>query len=309
MSPSTAAAPIAGDARVIRPLLIAGPTASGKSDHALAEAAKGGVIINADASQVYDVWRVLTARPSAEEEAQAPHRLYGHIAPSIRYSVGVWLRDVGPVLADAQAEDLRPIIVGGTGLYFKALTEGLAEIPEPSETIRSTIDARLKAEGLAALVADLTARDPATAAAADLQNPMRVTRALEVLEATGKGLAAWRAETPPPLIADAEKVLIAPDREALYARCDRRFDIMIERGALEEARAIAALNLDPALPAMRAVGAPELLAHLRGDISLQEAAAAAKQATRNYAKRQMTWMRNQMKDWTVLPGAERSRGG
>ncbi len=283
-----------------RPLLIAGPTASGKSDHALAEAAKGGVVINADASQVYDVWRVLTARPSVEEEAQAPHRLYGHIAPSVRYSVGAWLRDVAPVLAEARAEGLRPIIVGGTGLYFKALTEGLAEIPEPAEAVRVAVDWRLKREGLRALVEELAIRDPETAETIDPMNPMRVTRAFEVLEATGKGLAAWRAETPPPLIADAEKILIVPDREVLYERCDRRFDIMIDRGALEEARAIAALNLDPALPAMRAVGAPELLAHLRGEISLDEAAAAAKQATRNYAKRQMTWMRNQMKDWTML---------
>ena len=285
---------------MIRPLLIAGPTASGKSDHALAEAAKGGVIINADASQVYDGWRILTARPSAREEAQAPHRLYGHVPPATRYSVGAWLRDLAPVLEDVAAQGLRPIIVGGTGLYFKALTEGLAEIPEPPEAIRAAVDARLKAEGLEALVADLAARDPATAEIADLQNPMRVTRALEVLEATGKGLAAWRAETPPPLIADAEKVLIAPEREALYARCDLRFDRMIEAGALAEARAIAALNLDPSLPAMRAVGAPELLAHLRGEITLDEAAAAARQATRNYAKRQMTWMRNQMKDWARI---------
>ena len=285
---------------MIRPLLIAGPTASGKSDHALAEAAKGGVIINADASQVYDGWRILTGRPSAREEALAPHRLYGHVPPATRYSVGAWLRDLAPVLEDVAAQGLRPIIVGGTGLYFKALTEGLAEIPEPPEAIRAAVDARLKAEGLEALVADLAARDPATAEIADLQNPMRVTRALEVLEATGKGLAAWRAETPPPLIADAEKVLIAPEREALYARCDLRFDRMIEAGALAEARAIAALNLDPSLPAMRAVGAPELLAHLRGEITLGEAAAAARQATRNYAKRQMTWMRNQMKDWARI---------
>lgn len=281
-----------------RPLLVAGPTASGKSDYALSEAKKGGVIINADASQVYGVWRVLTARPSAADEAQAPHRLYGHVPPSVRYSVGAWLRDLGPTLADVQVQGLRPIIIGGTGLYFKALTEGLAEIPEPSETIRVSVNARLKAEGLAALATDLTNRDPATAEATDLMNPMRVTRAIEVLEATGKGLAAWRAETPPPLIADAEKVLIAPDREALYARCDLRFDRMIEAGALDEARAMAALALDPTLPAMRAVGAPELFAHLRGEMTLDEAAAAAKQATRNYAKRQMTWMRNQMKDWT-----------
>ncbi len=280
-----------------RPLLIAGPTAAGKSAYALAAAAKGGVIINADASQVYDVWRVLTARPSAEEEAQAPHRLYGHVPPGTRYSVGAWLRDLAPVLAETQAQGLRPVIVGGTGLYFKALTEGLAEIPETPEPVRVAVNWRLQREGVLALVDDLKTRDAATAEVIDLLNPMRVARALEVLETSGKGLAAWRAETPPPLIADAEKILIAPDRGILYERCDLRFDIMIERGALDEARAMAALDLDPALPSMRAVGAPELLAHLKGEITLEAAAAAAKQATRNYAKRQMTWMRNQMGDW------------
>jgi len=221
----------AGDPGVIRPLLIAGPTASGKSDYALRQAAKGGVIINADASQVYEGWRLLTARPSEEEMAQAPHRLYGHVPPSVRYSVGAWLRDMSAMLESVRAEGLRPIIVGGTGLYFKALTEGLANIPEPPETIRAAVDARLKGEGVEALAADLTRRDPATADATDLLNPMRVTRALEVLEATGKGLADWRAETPPPLVTEAEKILIRPDRDALYARCDLRFD-RIETGSL-----------------------------------------------------------------------------
>ena len=283
----------------MKPLLIAGPTASGKSAFALQEAAKGGVVINADASQVYDGWRVLTARPSAEEEAEAPHRLYGHVDPARRYSVGDWLRDLEPVLAECRAAGLRPIIVGGTGLYFMALTEGLADIPPPSEAIRAAVDARLKAEGLAALAAVLTARDPATAATTDLQNPMRVTRALEVLEATGRGLAHWRAATPPPLVREAEKVLIAPEREALYARCDARFDGMLAAGAVKEAREMAARGLAPALPAMKAVGAPELFAYLAGEITLDEAAERAKQATRNYAKRQMTWMRNRMKGWRV----------
>ncbi|MEL7465834.1 MAG: tRNA (adenosine(37)-N6)-dimethylallyltransferase MiaA [Pseudomonadota bacterium] len=279
------------------PLLVAGPTASGKSAYALAEAAKGGVVINADASQVYDGWRVLTARPSAEEEAQAPHRLYGHVEPAVRFSVGDWLRDLAKALEECRDVGLRPIIVGGTGLYFKAALEGLAEIPPPPDDVRRAVDARLKGEGLASLVAELAARDPDTAAATDLKNPMRVTRALEVLEHTGRGLASWRADTPPPLIAEPEKILIATEREALYARCDARFDAMLGAGALEEARAMAARGLDPILPAMKAVGAPELFAHLRGEMSLEAAAAFAKQATRNYAKRQMTWMRNQMKDW------------
>ncbi|MEL6793818.1 MAG: tRNA dimethylallyltransferase, partial [Pseudomonadota bacterium] len=216
---------------------------------------------------------------------------------SVRYSVGDWLRDLAIALDECREVGLRPIIVGGTGLYFKAALEGLAEIPPPLEDIRRDVGARLKAEGLLALVADLKARDPDTAAVTDLKNPMRVTRALEVLEHTGRGLASWRADTPLPLIGEAEKALIAPEREALYARCDARFDAMLKAGALEEARAMTARDLDPILPAMKAVGAPELFAHLRGEITSDEAAAAAKQATRNYAKRQMTWMRNQMKDW------------
>lgn len=292
----------------MRPLLIAGPTASGKSAHALAAAEAGGVVINADASQVYAGWRVLTARPDAAEEARAPHRLYGHVDPSVRYSVGDWLRAAAREIAAARAARLRPIVVGGTGLYFRALTEGLAEIPPPPEAIRAAVDARLKAEGLAALAADLAARDPDTAAATDLMNPRRVTRALEVLEATGRGLASWRAETPPPLVSDADRVLIAPDRATLYDLCDRRFDLMLRGGALDEARAMLARGLDPSLPAMKAVGAPELFAHLRGEVSLEEAAARAKQATRNYAKRQMTWMRSRMKGWAwTVPAGEPRR--
>lgn len=280
----------------MKPLLIAGPTASGKSAYALEAAARGGgVIINADASQVYDGWRVLTARPSAEEEAQAQHLLYGHVDPSVRYSTGDWLRDIAPLL-----DGERPIIVGGTGLYFKALTEGLAEIPQPDAATRDMVSQRLSDNGCETLAADLSARDPDTAAKIDLANPMRVVRALEVLEGTGRGLAAWWAETPPPLVGEAEKVLIEPDRDTLYARCDARFDKMIEAGALDEARAMMARGLPPGLPAMKAVGAPELFAYLRGEMTIEDAAARAKQATRNYAKRQMTWMRNQMKDWRTV---------
>ncbi|MGB1214065.1 MAG: tRNA (adenosine(37)-N6)-dimethylallyltransferase MiaA [Pikeienuella sp.] len=278
------------------PLLIAGPTASGKSAFALEAAARdGGVIINADASQVYGGWRVLTARPSAEEEAQADHLLYGHVAPSVRYSTGDWLRDIAPLLGGA-----RPIIVGGTGLYFKALTEGLAHIPQPDSSTREAASERLAAAGLAAMVRDLTARDPETAGKIDTANPMRVLRAWEVLEGTGRGLASWWAETPPALVQNAEKVLIAPERDVLYQRCDARFDMMLGQGALEEARDMLARGLPPTLPAMKAVGAPELFAYLRGEMTLEDAAARAKQATRNYAKRQMTWMRNQMADWRVI---------
>lgn len=280
-------------------ILIAGPTASGKSALALKLAREtGGVIVNADASQVYDGWRVLTARPSAEEEAEAPHRLYGHIDPARRHSVGDWLREVRDV---ARREGLkRLIVVGGTGLYFKALTEGLAEIPPPGAAVRAAVAERLAAEGPEGLAAELTRRDPATAEATDLKNHMRVARALEVLDETGRGLAAWRAETPPPMVTRAERIALTPARDWLYARCDARFDAMLRQGALEEARAMAARRLSPDLPAMKAVGAPELFAHLCGETTLDEAAAAAKRATRNYAKRQSTWIRNQMRNWRCV---------
>ena len=237
----------------MRPLLIAGPTASGKSAYALEAAARdGGIIINADASQVYDGWRVLTARPSQEEEAQAPHFLYGHVDAAVRYSTGDWLRDIAPLLTGA-----RPIIVGGTGLYFKALTEGLADIPQPAAAIREAVNNRLITEGREALAADLMTRDPETAARIDLANPMRVVRAMEVLEDTGKGLAAWWAQTPPPLIGEADKVLIAPERDVLYARCDARFDMMIEGGALDEVATMLARALPPVAPRLdRAGGRP-----------------------------------------------------
>lgn len=284
----------------MRPLLIAGPTASGKSAFALRAAADGGIVINADASQVYDGWQILTARPDPVEEAKAPHRLYGFVDPARRYSVGDWLRDLAPVLETALSEGTRPIIVGGTGLYFKALTEGLVEIPAIPDIIHQSVHTRGQEIGREAFGAELSRRDPETAATTDLMNPMRVARALEVLEATGRGLADWHADTPLPLVPDAEKVLIAPERDVVYARCDERFDVMLASGVLAEAEAMMARQLDPALPAMKAVGAPELFAHLRGEISLAEAADQARQATRNYAKRQMTWMRNQMKDWRQI---------
>lgn len=279
------------------PLLIAGPTGSGKSALALEAARDGGVVVNADASQVYSGWRILTARPSAEEEREAPHRLYGHIDPAERYSVGDWLRAVAPVLKEAREAGLRPIFVGGTGLYFDALTRGLAEIPEPPAETRAAVEAMLATEGTAALAARLLWEDAETAAVTDLRNPRRVARAMEVLLSTGRGFAAWRRETPPPLVLEAEKVVLRPDRATLYARLDARYEAMLAEGALEEAREMLARGLDPALPAMKAVGAPELFAHLRGETTLEEATARAKQATRNYAKRQMTWLRGRMSDW------------
>ncbi|MFZ0100090.1 MAG: tRNA (adenosine(37)-N6)-dimethylallyltransferase MiaA [Gemmobacter sp.] len=280
------------------PVLIAGPTASGKS--ALASeivAQQGGVIVNADALQVYDCWRVLSARPSAEEEAALPHRLYGHVGPRVAYSVGHWLRDVTGVLKQGQ----RPVIVGGTGLYFMALTEGLAEIPPIPAQVRSMGDA-LRASDPSAMVAAL---DPETAARTDLNNLARVQRAWEVLQATGRGLADWQRETPAPLLprTACAAFVFRPAVDWLNSRIDRRFDLMMSAGALEEARAALA-DWDPMRPSSRAIGAPELIAHLRGEVSLGTAVEAAKLASRQYAKRQRTWFRARMGDWTAVdPGA------
>jgi tRNA dimethylallyltransferase len=279
-----------------RPVLIAGPTASGKS--ALAEAIvarDGGVIVNADALQVYGCWRILTARPTPLEEAALPHRLYGHIGRDEPYSAGHWLREVAQVLA----QGVRPVIVGGTGLYFSALTEGLAEIPATPPELRAKADTLLAEQGLAALLAGL---DPETAARIDRQNPARVQRAWEVLHATGQGLARWQGQTGAPLIplADAEPLVLRPGPDWLGERIDRRFDAMIAEGALDEVAAELPHWL-PGRPSARAIGAAELVAALRGQIPLPEAVAAAKTATRQYAKRQRTWFRNRLRDWRAIP--------
>jgi tRNA dimethylallyltransferase len=278
-----------------RPVLIAGPTASGKSALAMALAVgQGRTVVNADALQVYACWRVLTARPSPEDEAAVPHRLYGHVAAGQPYSVGHWLREVAQVLAT----DPRPVIVGGTGLYLSALTEGLADIPPTPPEVRARADARMAAEGAAALLAEL---DPATLARIDRLNPARIQRAWEVQAATGRGIAAWQDETAAPLLprSRAEALVLRPDVDWLNARIDRRFDQMIAAGALDEARA-ALPDWNPALPSSRAIGAPELMAHLRGEMPLADAIAAAKTASRQYAKRQRTWFRSRMGAWQSL---------
>ena len=272
------------------PVLIAGPTASGKSALAMELAARDGrLVVNADALQVYANWRILTARPSAADEAALPHALYGHVAGDQVYSVGHWLRDVTPLL------DRPVVIVGGTGLNFNALTRGLAEVPEVPPEVRAEADARRAAEGHAALLADL---DPATAARIDRQNPVRIQRAWEVLRATGRGLAAWQADTPAPLLplAGVEPVVLVPEVDWLNARIDRRFHQMLAEGALDEARA----NLpgwDPKRPSAKAIGGAELIAHLRGELPLEAAVEAATLASRQYAKRQRTWFRSNMKAW------------
>lgn len=270
-----------------RPVLIAGPTASGKSALALRIAeGSGGVIINADALQIYDNWRILTARPDPSETARAPHHLYGHVAWDAPYSVGHWLRDVTPLLSGA-----RPIIIGGTGLYFRALTEGLADIPPTPPEIRAAADGLTFDQLIAGL-------DAHTAGAIDLKNRARVQRAWEVQAATGRGLADWQADTPPPLLDLEACTAIRLDApvEWLNDRIAKRFDHMLAMGALDEVAANLA-RWNPALLSMRAIGAPELVAYLRGETDLQEARNRAIIASRQYAKRQRTWFRARMGRW------------
>ena len=277
-----------------RPVLIAGPTASGKSALALEIAARsGGCIVNADALQVFSNWRILTARPSPDEEAAAPHRLYGHVPPEAGYSVGHWLREMAPLLTGGP----RPIIVGGTGLYFTALTEGLAEIPDVPPEVRREADAL----PLAAL---LDALDTTQKSRIDTANRARVQRAWEVQAATGKPLWRWQDETPPPLLplAAAQPFLIDAPKDWLTPRIEHRFERMLAAGALEEARANLSL-WSPALPSAKAIGAPELIAHLQGEITLSEAAERAKISTRQYAKRQRSWFRSRMKSWPRVSAA------
>ena len=278
-----------------QPILIAGPTASGKSTLALEIADKhGGTIINADALQVFADWRVLTARPSLQEEAQIPHHLYGHIPGDMAYSVGQWLRDITPLLTGPD----RPIIVGGTGLYFTALTEGLADIPDIPPEIRARADQRMVKGGPASLLAEL---DAETTARIDTQNPVRVQRAWEVLKATGRNIAAWQNETPAPLLslADTQPILLSVDKDWLNQRIALRFDAMLAGGALEEARTNRA-NWSPNLPSAKAIGAGELMAHLDGDMTLEQVRDSATIATRQYAKRQRSWFRARMKDWKIV---------
>lgn len=278
-----------------QPVLIAGPTASGKSALAMEIAGKhGGVIINADALQVFSDWRVLTARPTLQDEAVFPHQLYGHVPGDTAYSVGQWLRDVTPILAGQN----RPIIVGGTGLYFTALSEGLADIPNIPPDIRTIADQRMVDDGYQALLAEL---DPETTARIDTQNPVRVQRAWEVLAATGRGIAAWQDETPAPILplADTQPILLSADKEWLNQRIAQRFDKMLANGALDE----AGTNRDtwsPNLPSAKAIGASELMAYLGGNMTLEQARDSATIATRQYAKRQRSWFRARMKSWNII---------
>lgn len=281
-------------------VLIAGPTASGKSALALALAERlGGTIVNADSMQVYAGLRVITARPSAEEEASAPHLLYGHVDAAETYSTGQWLREATVAIADVTAAGRVPIVVGGTGLYFKVLTEGLAAVPAIPAEIRENVRERLARDGVSALYADLSARDPVTAARLMPLDRSRIARALEVVLATGRSISDWHGEGTAPVLSPERtvRVFLTMERSVLVSRIEARFGAMLEAGALDEVRALAARHLDPLLPAMKAHGVPWLIRHLKGEISLDEAAAGSIMDTRRYAKRQHTWFRGQMKDW------------
>ncbi len=298
-------------------MLIAGPTASGKSALALrlaeklAAAGRPAAIVNADSMQVYSALRLLTARPDAGEMARAPHHLYGHVAPRVRYSVGRWLADVRGVLAGLEATAQMPVFVGGTGLYFRALTQGLAAVPAIPAAIRERWQAELAAKGPAALHRLLARRDPQAAAAIRPGDRQRIVRALEVEEATGRSIVAWqqgRAGEPEGRLIDPAAAcgfVVEPDRAALYAAIDRRLEAMVAGGALDEVAALLALGLDPDLPVMKAIGVKAFAAFLDNRVTLEEAILRAKTDSRQYAKRQMTWFRNQVPDWPRL-GADRA---
>lgn len=285
----------------IEAILIAGPTASGKSALAL-EAARafGGVVVNADSMQVYRDLRVITNRPSAADEAEAPHRLFGAVDGAVNFSAGRYVAAAAAVLAEASECGSVPIFVGGTGLYLKALTEGLSDIPAVPEPVREEVRRRAEGRSGPDLHAELAGRDPGTAARLEPGDRQRVLRALEVLAAAGRPLSSFQAARVPGPLAGRRlaRVFLAPDRDELRARIDRRFEAMIGAGALDEVAALAARRLDPALPVMRAHGVPGLLAHLRGEIALGEAIRRGQADTRAYAKRQFTWARHQMGGWT-----------
>jgi tRNA dimethylallyltransferase len=290
-------------------VLIAGPTASGKSALALALAeATGGVIINTDSMQVYRDLRIITARPSRQEEARVPHWLYGHVDAAVNFSAGSWVNDATAALAEARAQNRLPIFTGGSGLYFKALTRGLSAVPPVPSEIRDSVRARLEQNGVEALHAELGQRDPLSAERLRPRDRTRIARALEVVEATGRSLTDWHRDGLPPLLPPGQfrALFLAPERDELYARIDARFDAMLEAGALQEVADLGARHLDPLLPAMKAHGVPALLAHLGGEMTLQEAAEIGRADTRHYAKRQFTWFRHQLPEFEwMTPEAAR----
>ncbi len=279
-------------------IVIGGPTASGKSACALDVAEEfDGVVINADSMQVYEVLNVITARPSQEDEARAPHRLYGVLPPSEACSAGRWQAMAVAAVKETWAEGKLPIVCGGTGLYIRTLIEGIGAFPDIPEEIRQKAMSRLEELGNEAFHAEVAERDPMIAERLHPSDSQRLIRAWEMFEATGQPLSQWQEEVKPePPLPDlnAATLLILPDRADLYPACETRFDAMLDQGALDEIRALEALNLSPDLPAMKALGVPEMLSYLRGEKTLDEARDWAKTTTRRFAKRQMTWFRNQV---------------
>jgi tRNA dimethylallyltransferase len=285
---------------VSKAVLIAGPTASGKSALALDLAlGAGGVVINADSMQVYRDLSIITARPTPEDEARVPHRLYGHVDAGVNFSAGAWLTDALRALDEARGQGRLPIFVGGTGLYFKALTSGLSTVPPVPAAVRDSVRARLERDGVEALHAELRLRDPRAAERLNPRDRTRIARALEVVEATGRSLLDWHREGQPPILPkDSFRALFLNlDRDQLYARIDARFEAMLAAGARDEVARLAARHLDPLLPAMKAHGVPALIRHLKGEISLEEARTIGCADTRHYAKRQFTWFRHQLPEF------------
>lgn len=285
-------------------ILITGPTASGKSALAVELARRhDGAVVNADSMQVYDTLRVLTARPSEEEMQGVPHHLYGHVPAGAAYSTGAWLRDVSALLPALRAAGRLPVFVGGTGLYFKALTGGLSDMPEIPEALREALRTRLLEEGPDGLYAELAAADPAVAASLNRQDGQRIVRALEVMKATGRSIADFQGRSGPVIIdaAEARKIVVLPDRAVLHQRINGRFEKMLQQGAEDEVRVLLALDLPAEAPVMKAIGVSQIAAMLAGEVTRGEVLEKGAAATRQYAKRQMTWFRNQMDDsWERL---------
>ncbi len=281
----------------VNAILITGPTASGKSALAVDLAKRhDGVVINADSMQVYDTLRVLTARPSDEDMDGVPHHLYGHVPAGQAYSTGAWLRDVTALLPRIRAEEKLPVFVGGTGLYFKALTGGLSEMPVIPDEIRQRLRTRLLEAGPEGLHAELAKVDPAVAESLNAQDGQRIVRALEVFEATGQSIGEFQGQAGPVIVdpETARKVIVLPDRAVLHQRINGRFEKMLEQGAEEEVKALLAIGLPAEMPVMKAIGVSQIAAMLRNEMSPKEVIERGAAATRQYAKRQMTWFRNQM---------------